>query len=621
MSTVQGKQELLRKYFGYTSFRDGQEALIDAQLAGKDALGVMPTGGGKSLCYQLPALLLDGVTLVISPLISLMKDQVMALTAVGIPAAYLNTSLSSRQTDQVYENLRVGRYKILYVAPERLLSEKFIAAARELLIPLVAVDEAHCISQWGQDFRPSYLKIPAFLKKLPCHPAVSAFTATATPQVQQDIICLLELRDPLQVVTGFDRPNLRFEVISPKEKTRALIRLLTSQQGKNGIIYCATRKNVEKLCATLEKKGFSVTRYHAGLSAEERRKNQEDFIHDRKNVMVATNAFGMGIDKSNVAFVFHYNMPKSLEAYYQEAGRAGRDGSPARCVLLFSAADVQTARFLIQNAEENETLTAEDRERVYQQDMERLDQMVGYCKTTSCLRGYILGYFGQTHAERCENCGNCLARFTTRDVTREAQMVLSCVRRLKEQLGHAPVPTLVIQVLRGSTSQLIQSRKLDQLSTYGLMRKTPRSDIQALIDHLLADGYLFQSPKSRELSVTKKAGALLFHGERVTMRRRELTAEERSTKSRCRRTDSTLPTEAQMLFDMLRELRYEIARQEKVPAYVIFSDATLSEMAQRAPKDMGEFLSISGVGAIKAERYGNAFLKKIKEHQGGKQDE
>ena len=430
------KVELLQRVFGYSSFRSGQEKLIDGVLSGQDVFGIMPTGGGKSMCYQLPALMLPGITLVISPLISLMRDQVMALKAAGVPAAFLNSTLTGAQMQAAYRNLLAGRYKIVYVAPERLDYPGFGAVVEKLNISFVAVDEAHCISQWGQDFRPSYLRIVQFIDSLPKRPVVGAFTATATRSVQEDVERILELRSPVREVTGFDRPNLYFEVIQPESKDKALLRLLAGRKGKSGIVYCATRKKVESVCELLCDHGYAATRYHAGLSEAERSENQEDFLYDRKTVMVATNAFGMGIDKSNVSFVIHYNMPKSIEAYYQEAGRAGRDGAEADCILLFSPGDVQTARFLINNGSDNEEMDAVQREEVRRQDLERLDAMIGYCKTKSCLRGYILDYFGQKHPAMCGNCGSCKGNFRSVDITREAQIILSCVKRVHDALGY-----------------------------------------------------------------------------------------------------------------------------------------------------------------------------------------
>ena len=484
----------LRQFFGFSAFRAGQQTLINAVLSGRDALGVMPTGGGKSLCYELPALLLPGLTLVISPLISLMKDQVMALRNAGIPAGCINSAMSMDELREAYTDARYGAYKLLYVAPERLLTDGFCALAQELEIPLVAVDEAHCISQWGQDFRPSYLKIVDFLQQLPRRPAVAAFTATATAQVRTDIVRILQLREPETVVTGFDRPNLRFDVLRPKDKRDALLQLLSERRGKSGIVYCATRKSVEQVCGFLQEAGFAATRYHAGLDAEERRKNQEAFICGRSPVMAATNAFGMGIDKSNVSYVIHYNMPKSLEAYYQEAGRAGRDGSPADCILLFSSGDVTTAKYLIFNAAENEELTDEDRQIVQAQDLARLEVMTGYCKTQDCLRGYILDYFGQPHEKICGNCGNCQAEFETRDLTREAQMILSCVVRARNRLGYCAGMTALSQTLYGGRSARVRELGLDALPTYGLMHAVPRTQIREWIELLEREGYLEANP-------------------------------------------------------------------------------------------------------------------------------
>ena len=430
------KREVLRQYFGHSSFRPGQEALIDGILAGRDALGIMPTGGGKSLCYQVPALLLPGLTLVVSPLISLMKDQVAALNGVGIPAAFLNSALDAQAFQAVCREIRQGMHKLIYVAPERLLQEGFLALMQEQKIAQVAVDEAHCISQWGQDFRPSYRKITEFVARLPRRPVLSAFTATATAEVQADILTQLELRDPVKVVTGFNRPNLYFAVQQPKRKQPVLTALVEARRDRSGIVYCATRSGVEKICDLLCQRGIPATRYHAGLSEEERQRNQDDFQFDRKTVMVATNAFGMGIDKSNVSFVIHYNRSKSLEAYYQEAGRAGRDGEAAECILLYGPGDVATAQFFLQQAGENEDLSPEERAEVQARDARRLEAMVNYCKTTHCLRGHLLDYFGQAHDPTCGNCGNCRSQFVQVDITRQAQMILSCVKRVQGKLGY-----------------------------------------------------------------------------------------------------------------------------------------------------------------------------------------
>ena len=622
---MDAKHELLSRYFGYSEFRGGQEALIDAQMAGRDVFGIMPTGGGKSLCYQIPALMLPGITLVISPLISLMQDQVLALKSAGVPAAYINSSLSMEQQRLVFQNLRRGRYKIVYVAPERLQAEGFAALARELDISLVAVDEAHCISQWGQDFRPSYLKIPEFLQSLPRRPVLSAFTATATPLVQQDIVRLLGLRSPLKIVTGFDRPNLRFEVRCPESKRAELLTLLALRKGQSGIVYCSTRKEVERICELLESKRFAATRYHAGLPDRERQQNQEDFLFDRKTVMVATNAFGMGIDKSNVSYVIHYNMPQSLEAYYQEAGRAGRDGEKAQCILLFGKKDILTAKFFIQKSYEESELPEEERERVREQDLRRLYKMIDYCQTSGCLRQFILNYFGQPQNGPCGNCGNCApirkketgkkpeapartGRMVTKDITREAQMVLSCVHRIKDALGHNGTVTMTVRVLRGMRDKRLLELDLDKLSTYGLMASYSRTEIRAIIARLKASG-LLDCEKNEIISLTPAASGVLFRGKPVMITLDEAEMGEKFPRSGTVETDSRL-------LAALKALRSRLAKEEKVPAYVIFSNATLEDMAGKAPKTMEQFLEVSGVGEVKAHRYGKAFLDEIKKTGG-----
>ena len=599
------KNTILRETFGYQTFHSGQEELIDAILAGRDVFGIMPTGGGKSLCYQIPALLLSGLTFVVSPLISLMQDQVTALKEAGIPAAYLNSSLSAEQMRAVFSNIRAGRYKIIYAAPERLETESFLRLTEAISIDLVAVDEAHCISQWGQDFRPSYLKILNFIHSLPRRPVVAAFTATATDEVRRDVVRILELHDPLCMITGFDRPNLRWIMLQPPKKTPALLRLLQERKGQSGIVYCATRKNVEKVCDELCSHGFSATRYHAGLSEEERRRNQEDFVFDRKTVMVATNAFGMGIDKSNVRFVIHYNMPKSIEAYYQEAGRAGRDGEAADCILLYSGGDVTTARFLIEHGEENEALTTEEREQVQQQDLFRLSRMAGYCKTDLCLRGYILDYFGQSHPPVCGNCSNCLTERETVDITRQAQMILSCVKRIRDRLGYNVGAALVNRTLRGSKEKRVEELGLDQLSTYGLMRAESRDAVNSCIEGLEQLGYLRTDPVHRGLSLTEKANGVLFHGETVSLALQKKRVKEARGNSQPEKP--AVPARIDV-FEALRTLRREIANREGIAAYMVFSDAALRDMAAKLPRDEAELLNVSGVGQYKLAKYGNEFL-------------
>ena len=601
------KLELLRRVYGYDAFRPGQEELIDGVLSGRDVFGIMPTGGGKSMCYQIPGLLLPGLTVVISPLISLMRDQVQALISAGIPAAYLNSTLSAAEAKLVYRNLYFGNYKILYVAPERLDSEGFLALAEKVKISFVAVDEAHCISQWGQDFRPSYLRILQFIDSLPTRPVIGAYTATATRQVQQDIMRILKLNNPVKRVTGFDRPNLYFEVMHPESKDGELLRLLATRKRKSGIVYCSTRKNVENVCEFLRDRGYQATRYHAGLDERERSVNQEDFLYDRKTVMVATNAFGMGIDKSNVSFVIHYNMPRSIESYYQEAGRAGRDGSDAECILLYSGRDVSTAQFMINNGSDNEELTDLQREIVKQQDLARLDAMIRYCKTDTCLRGYILEYFGQKHPEVCGNCGSCNAGFEKLDITREAQMILSCVKRIYDRIGTFGDISILSRTLRGSMDQPILAKGLNELSTYGLLRQKTRTEVHELIDHLEAEGYL-ETKGETALALTTKAREVLFQGKQVSM----LVRKEAEIPDAEGKTQTKLTGEDADLFDILLELRKEIARKQDIQPTAVLSNADIADMAKKKPINITAFKKVSGVGELKATWYGKAFVERIR---------
>ena len=608
---MQDKYAVLYRYFGYTAFRSGQAELIDAQLSGRDVFGIMPTGGGKSLCYQIPALMLEGITLVVSPLISLMKDQVTALKNMGVSAAYVNRSLSAEQIRLVLRKIQQKKYKIIYIAPERLLTESFLAAISNLKIAMVAVDEAHCISQWGQDFRPSYLRIADFLKLLKVRPVVSAFTATATQEVRDDVERILGLQNPLRIITGYDRPNLRFAVVQPKSKPLALLDFIEARPGKCGIVYCSTRKEVEKVCQMLQNKGISATRYHAGLSEEERHTNQDDFVYDRCKVMVATNAFGMGIDKSNVGYVIHYNMPQCIESYYQEAGRAGRDGENADCILLYSPSDIRTAKFLIQHPTENEELSEEERSNLVKKALIRLDAMVGYCNTSHCLRGYILEYFGQEHPQLCGNCSNCESTAEQRDITEYAKMILSCIYRIHEQLGYSLGITLVVRVLHGSREKRIKELRLDRLSTYGLMNHVPRAEIREMISALENQGYIMTHPDRGDLNLTDKAREVLFHGEKVKM----LVRKKKREKSR--KEDASSNPNTAGLLEELKALRLTLAKEENMPAYIVFSNATLKDMAQKAPVTMAEFLAVSGVGKFKAERYGQRFLTAIKKYMDG----
>ena len=604
---METKESILQRVFGYSAFRGGQEALIDAQLQGRDAFGIMPTGGGKSLCYQIPALLLEGVTLVISPLISLMRDQVMALKNAGVAAAYINSSLTPAQIRLVYRNIQSGMYKIIYVAPERLLTDGFLEAIQARKVSLVTVDEAHCISQWGQDFRPSYLKIVDFLNILTPRPVVSAFTATATETVRQDIAQILQLRDPLRVVTGFDRPNLRFEVQRPKQKLPALIDLVQQRRDKAGIVYCATRKAVEEVCENLQLNGIAATRYHAGLPDEERRDNQEDFLYDRKTVMVATNAFGMGIDKSNVSYVIHYNMPQSLESYYQEAGRAGRDGAEAECILLYAPGDVQTAKYLIQHPALSGELSQEELEQKQRLDLERLDVMVNYCKTQECLRGYILDYFGQEHESFCGNCSNCSTETEERDITDQARMILSCVQRMSAKLGYSLGLTSVVRTLLGSRDKRLLQLGLDKLGSYGMLRKLGKDDLRAMAENLESQGYLETDPVHGGISLTQKAQGVLFEGKTVSMRLPKAEASAPVSSPIGGEQDPNL-------LAMLKRLRWKIAMQESVPAYIIFSNATLEDMARKAPTTLEAFAKVNGVGSVKVKRFGEVFVDAIADY-------
>lgn len=605
------KYDVLKHYFGYSEFRAGQESLIDAITCGRDVLGIMPTGGGKSFCYQIPALMFRGITFVVSPLISLMKDQVMALKSANVPAAYINSSLTYNQLLKVYDNLRAGMYKIVYIAPERLEAEGFRDLASGLDIAMIAVDEAHCVSQWGNDFRPSYLKIARFISSLPRRPVVAAFTATATELVRDDITEKLGLCVPFRIVTGFDRPNLNFEVHSPRQKKDALIDLIRQRHDKSGIVYCQTRRNVEKICDLLNENGFAATRYHAGLDDGERVRNQEDFVYDRKNIMVATNAFGMGIDKSNVSYVIHFNMPMSLEAYYQEAGRAGRDGAPADCILLYSPSDIQTAKMLLENSDIPEDADEEFVELQRSLDYERLERMIAYCKHTGCLRGNILDYFGEEHGEECGNCLNCRTTFIERDVTTEAKKILSCIKRAKDKLGFSVGMALIVRTLHGSRDKRIGELGLDRISTYGIMAEESRSFINDVVNHLCTLGYIGKNTEYGSIFMTELANDILFGGVTVTMKFKEERRVPKSDKS-VSVSEKTVTDSG--LYEHLRKLRMEIANEQGVPAYIVFTNATLADMAAKKPLDMGEFLCVLGVGEQKARAYGARFIKAIGEY-------
>ena len=598
---MQSKQQVLQSIFGYESFRPGQETLIDALLQGKDALGIMPTGAGKSICYQLPALLMPGITLVVSPLISLMKDQVNALVQSGVRAAYLNSSLTEGQTSKAIANAMTGMYKIIYVAPERLFTPRFQQLVNTVPISMVCVDEAHCVSQWGQDFRPGYLQIAQFLQGLPHRPPVGAFTATATDDVRQDIERLLELRDPVRVVTGFDRPNLYFGVEHPKDKYAAVTRYLSSHGKSSGIIYCLTRKTVEDVCQKLQEDGYPATRYHAGLSQEERIRNQDAFLFDEARVMVATNAFGMGIDKSNVSFVLHYNMPKNIESYYQEAGRAGRDGQPADCILLYGGKDVITNRFFIEKDSENDLLDEETRAQVRKKDEERLRRMTFYCNTDRCLRAYLLNYFGEVAPERCGHCSVCRTGTETVDISSEVRTIFLFMQELFRPLGL----TVIMEALRGSESERVLRWHLDRTEGYGRLARVPADRLRAIFHHLIAGGYIEQSEgQYPTLTLTSEALDYLRWGGEMTM----LAAKEAP------KAHNPLPTELppdEDLFEALKALRLQLARRAGMPAFVLFTDASLRAMSAQKPATLQAFMRVPGVGIRKAERYGREFMDVI----------
>ena len=627
------KMTILMEKFGYSSFRPGQEEVIDAILAGTDALAVMPTGAGKSLCYQIPALMLDGMTIVISPLISLMKDQVNALKGAGCGAAFLNSSLSGSEYYDTMDEITSGEIKLLYIAPERLQRTDMPELAAND-IPLVVVDEAHCVSQWGHDFRTSYLQIADFIKSIKPRPVVAAFTATATVNVREDIRKLLALRNPLCVNTGFDRPNLYFEVQKPKNKKTSLLECLYKRSEASGIIYCATRKTVEETCGFLIRHGFNATRYHAGLGDEERRNNQDDFIYDRKTVMVATNAFGMGIDKSNVSYVIHYNMPKNIESYYQEAGRAGRDGSPADCILLYNGQDVQINKYLITHDEDGETADYE----LQAHNLELLKQMTFYAAGNDCLRRRLLAYFGEKSSANCGNCSNCLTEFTETDVTVEARKIVSCVYRLKQR-GRSFGKTMIIDILRGSKSEKILRFEFDTLSTFAIMSDTSAHRIRQILDHLIDEGFLFVEEGEYPVVTLGRAEGLLREEDRVLMKlpeEREKAPDKKTPRQKNEKlfyaqneSDTEIPRQSgakfivtqtmseeidEGLLDKLKKLRKEIASKESVPAYIVFSDASLRDMCIKKPVSLLQFNGVNGVGSVKLEKYGEIFTNLIREY-------
>lgn len=601
--------ETLKTYFGYDTFREGQEKIVEAILTNRDVLAIMPTGAGKSICYQIPALILPGITLVISPLISLMQDQVKALNDAGIHAAFINSSLTENQISKALYLAASGRYKIIYVAPERLENYEFLEFARNVEISMVTVDEAHCISQWGQDFRPSYLKIVEFIKNLPKRPIVSAFTATATEEVKNDILCTLSLEDPEVVITGFDRKNLYYSVENIRRKDEFIMEYIEKHPTESGIIYCATRKNVDNLFELLFKRGVPVTRYHAGLTNETRKKNQDDFIYDRTPVIIATNAFGMGIDKSNVRYVIHYNMPQSMENYYQEAGRAGRDGENSQCILLFSLQDVMIDRMLLDNKDFSD-VDEEDEYLIRQRDIRRLQTMEGYCKTTGCLRNYILEYFGEKTSGPCDNCGNCHREYHEVDMTAEAKWVVNCVAETRGRYGL----TIVLGTLMGAKRARLRELRMDQYKSYGALSGHSEAELRTLISQMTEMGYLYQTQEKYSVLKLGNLTPLKDENIRVIMRtyeEKEPDKKKEIQKTVRKRSTDALTSAGYDLFEILRKLRLEIAKEESMPPYIIFSDKTLIDMCVKKPSDEEEMLNVSGVGANKLKKYGQRFLQEI----------
>ncbi|WP_370875447.1 DNA helicase RecQ [Bacillus horti] len=586
---MKAAEQKLQQYFGYPTFRPGQAAIIERLFAQQDTLGIMPTGGGKSVCYQVPALLFSGLTIVISPLISLMKDQVDGLNEMGIKATFLNSTLTGEEVVDRMRGLRRGDFRLLYLAPERLEMDSFVRFLGELPLSLVAIDEAHCMSQWGHDFRPSYLSIRSWLQSLPQKPAVLALTATATVDVQQDLMQHLDIAGENTIVTGFGRSNLKLSVRKGIDKAKALEQFLQQRRNEAGIIYASTRKEVEHLYERLSRAGYGVGRYHGGLGEQERTEAQEAFLLDQKLVMVATNAFGMGIDKSNVRYVVHYNLPKNIEAYYQEAGRAGRDGLESECVLYFSPQDTRTQTYFIDQSE-----LAEERKKA---EFHKLQQMVTYCHTEQCLQQYILQYFGDQIGDACGQCSNCLDTGEAVDVTREAQMVLSCVKRMRERFGKA----IVAQVLGGSSNQKVLEFGLTKLPTYGILKGMTLKDIGLFIDFLIAEQYLKPTDSAYPtLELTAKSVPIL-KGEEQVFRKIQVQVEQAE------------PLDD--VFEALRECRRALAEENKLPPYMIFSDKTLREMSAYIPLSEEELLQIHGVGSQKLEKYAEPFLEVLETYR------
>ena len=596
-------KEALKIHFGYEEFKTGQEELIEGILSGKDVLGIMPTGGGKSLCYQLPAVTLSGLTIVISPLISLMKDQVDSLNEIGIPATFINSSVDNAELSERIEAVRVGKYKIIYVAPERLSSNMFLNLIKSVKLSLVAIDEAHCISQWGHDFRPSYVDIPRFIASLEDRPVVAAFTATATKEVVEEIKTLIELKNPVEVITGFDRPNLSYTVVKPSDKFTYLIDYIDSlPQEYSGVIYCSTRKAVDSVSSKLKNRGLSVVPYHGGMTSEDRQVNQEGFIKDKIKIIVATNAFGMGIDKPDVRYVVHYNMPKNMESYYQEAGRAGRDGDPSECILMYSPSDIVKQKFIIQS----EVISPEREKLMY----ENLQYLIDFCHTNNCLRNEILRYFGEEIIDRnCGSCGNCLDESEMIDITLEAQKMLSCVYRAKERYGG----TTIIQTLRGSKNKNVLTYGLDKISTYGIMKEYSEAGLREIMMTLVSKEYLYITADRYPILKLTEQSADILKGKASVFHKKDLVHKKREL-SKSSKSSSSTEDYNEELFEILRGVRASISKEKGVPPFIIFHDATLKEMSAYYPKGKDDLLSLKGVGVKKYENYGELFLSEIKNY-------
>ena len=594
---IEQAQALLIKHFGYTSFRKGQEEIIKHILNMEDCLGIMPTGAGKSICYQIPAMLFDGVTIVVSPLISLMKDQVDSLNQVGIPSTYLNSSLSNIEYSQTIHNILYNVYKIIYVAPERLVDENFYNVLKKLNVSMFAIDEAHCVSRWGHDFRPSYTEIANVILNLKNRPIVTAFTATATEIVKNDIINLLHLQNPFCLTTGFDRPNLYFSVQTPENKKDFVYNYIKDHPNQSGIIYCLTRKSVDNLYNYFSEMELKVSKYHAGMSEKQRTTNQENFVYDKTNIMIATNAFGMGIDKSNIRYIIHYNMPRDLESYYQEAGRSGRDGDKANCILLFSRADIVTNKLLIEQGNNNVN---------HSNEYEKLNDIVDYCNTDKCLRKYLLEYFGELPIfDECNNCSNCNSEIQITDITIDSKKILSCIKRMNERFGMG----LVTDVLKGSKSNKIRLLGFDNISTYGIMKDYSKDTIKNLISFLISEGYINSiGDKYPILCLDTSSNEILFKNKSVFIKKKieKITPKEKSGK-----TDQSNLHYDNELFDLLKNVRTKIANELNLPPFIIFTDVSLKQMSTFYPLTVDDMLSIDGVGTHKMENYGNIFLNAI----------